>query len=106
MSLKNKKMKSRILICMLIVLSITVSGQSIIPLGIKKASIEDITTLFYGITAATAVVMIIFHGLKWITADDDNDRKQAREGIIHVLLGLLFIIIAAALVDMVYTKPS
>jgi len=83
-----------------------VVGQSIIPIGLKTATIGDIITIFYAVSVSVAVLMMIFHGIKWITADDDNDRKLAREGVIHVLLGLLFILIAAALVEMIYTKPS
>ncbi|RLI89976.1 MAG: hypothetical protein DRO62_00395 [Candidatus Altiarchaeales archaeon] len=99
-------MKSKTFMLLLIILSNTAVGAHILPIGLRETTIQDIITVFYGITAATGVVMIIFHGIKWITADNDEDRKQAREGVIHVLLGLLFILIAAALVDMVYRRPS
>jgi len=99
-------MKSKILVFLLIALSEMSVGAHIIPVGLRDATIQDIITIFYGITVAVAVVMMAFHGIKWMTADNDEDRKQAREGVIHILLGLLFILIAAALVDMVYRRPS
>jgi type IV secretory pathway VirB2 component (pilin) len=92
--------------CLCIVFSRVVAGASIIPVGLREATINDIITLFYGITVSVAVVMIILHGFKWMTADNEEDRKEAKAGIIHVFLGLVFILIAAALVEMIYTRPS
>lgn len=99
-------MKKRIQLFLLVFFSQSVAGADIIPIGLKEASIEEWITLFYAITVAAAVLMIMFHGIKWITADNDEDRKQAKEGIKNVFLGLVFILLAAALVDMAYTQPS
>jgi cytochrome bd-type quinol oxidase subunit 2 len=99
-------MKKESLIFLVIAFSQLVAGADIIPFGLKEASIEDWINLFYAITVAVAVLMMILHGIKWITADNDEDRKQAKQGIKNVFLGLVFILLAAALVDMAYSRPS
>lgn len=99
-------MKNKAIIFSVVAFSNTAAALNIIPVGLREATIQDIVTIFYGITAAAGVLMIVFQGIKWITSDNDEDRKQAKQGIIHVIAGLLLILIAAALVEMVYTKPS
>jgi|GEM_PF-3582002 len=82
------------------------ASADIIPIAIKEAKIEDITNIIYAISGGIATVMIILHGFKWMTSDNDQDRMMARTGIIHVLLALMIIMLAAALVNLLFKPPT
>ncbi len=100
-------MKSGVLLVLSVILISSVAvGEHIIPVGLRDATIQDIINIFYGIIAGTGVLMIVLHGIKWITTDNDEDRKQARNGVLHVLAGLILIGMATALVNMIYAKPG
>lgn len=69
-------------------------------------TIGGINNLLYGIAAGIAILMITIHAVKWKTASSPADREEAKRGIINVILGLIVIIIAAALVALIYVKPE
>lgn len=69
-------------------------------------TIGGINNLLYGIAAGIATLMITIHAVKWKTAGSPADREEAKRGIINVILGLIVIIIAAALVSLIYVKPE
>jgi len=47
------------------------------------------------------VIMLILHGFKWLVSEDMEGRKDAKKGMIYVMLGLAFIAIASALVELI-----
>jgi tetrahydromethanopterin S-methyltransferase subunit G len=69
-------------------------------------TVGGLNNLLYGVAAGIAALMITFHAIKWKTADGAIERDAAKRGILNVILGLILIIIAAALVEMVYKKPE
>lgn len=89
------------LITILMILMIT----NLVEAGAMGETVVDIKTLFYGITAGFGALLIALHGIKWKTATNPEERKEAERGIIHVILGLLIIGIAAGIVEMIYWKP-
>ena len=57
---------------------------------------------FMLIAGSLASVMIVYGGIKWITSGDDpGARKTAKETIIHGVIGLIIVVAAAGLVDLV-----
>jgi len=97
--------KKLIPISIIIILAISVDAQHILPVGIREATVEDITNILYAISAAFGTLLLIFHGFKWMTSDTLDDRNEAKKGIIYTLLGLSIIVIALALVDFFYSAP-
>ncbi len=63
--------------------------------------IGDINAILYGIAAGVAILLIVIHGVRWKTAGSAEGREEAKRGILNVILGLVVIIIAAALVSLV-----
>jgi len=68
-------------------------------------TIGGVNTLLYGIAAGIAALMITMHAVKWKTADNPNDREEAKRGMINVILALILIMIAATLVSVLFVKP-
>ena len=68
-------------------------------------TISGVNTLLYGIAAGIAALMIAMHAVKWKTADNPNDREEAKRGMINVILALILIMIAATLVSVLFVKP-
>ncbi len=65
-------------------------------------TIGDINYILYGIAAGIAILLIAIHGIKYKTTDNPDVRENAKRGIINVVIGLAIIIIAAALVSMMF----
>jgi len=42
-------------------------------------TIGGVNNLLYGIAAGIATLMITLHAIKWKTADNPNDREQAKK---------------------------
>ena len=64
----------------------------------------NIRDLLFYIAAGVAVVVITMQGVKWAgSADDPGARKQAKEGIIHAVVGLIIVMIAVWIVVLVFT---
>jgi len=56
---------------------------------------------FIMIAGALAAVMIVYAGIKWIgSSDDPGARKSAKETIIHAVVALVIIVVAARIVDL------
>lgn len=54
------------------------------------------------IAGGLAALVITISGLKWVgSAEDPGVRKQAKDTIIHALIGMLIIIIATNLVELI-----
>lgn len=63
----------------------------------------SIRTVLYLIAGGIGVVVITLQGVKWAgSADDPGARKQAKEGIIHAIVGLIIVLVAVAVVAMVF----
>jgi len=68
--------------------------------------IQDVNMILYAITAGVAILLIVFHAIKWKLAESPDGRMEARKGIINVILGMALIIIAASLVTLLYKIPE
>jgi len=64
----------------------------------------NIRSLLSYIAAGVAVVIITLQGIKWAaSADDPGARKQAKEGIVHAVVGLIIVLLAIWIVVMVFS---
>jgi len=79
-----------------------VAGSTTTTLQAFSDTIGDINYILYGIAAGIAILLIVIHGVKYKTTDNPDVRENAKRGIINVVIGLAIIIIAAALVSMMF----
>lgn len=67
--------------------------------------LKNLKLFMQAIAGGVAVLVIVVNGVKWIgSSDDPGARKQAKEGIIHAVVGLVIVIIAVEIVSLVYSK--
>jgi len=60
-----------------------------------------------GIAGAIGSLIIAFSGLKWVmSADDPGARKQAKDTIIHTVVGLVIILAAAKIVEAIASSTT
>jgi hypothetical protein len=78
--------------------------------GMKSATtaicdiLQNIQWLLYAIAGGVGIVVITLQGIKWAgSAEDPGARKQAKQGIIHAVIGLVIVILAVWIVMMVFT---
>lgn len=100
----------RYLIISGILLSLTQSAGAISGWDFAEVPI-DLMCLLYNafilIAAALGGLVIVISGVIWITAHDDpGKRKSAKTAIIHALIGLILVSIAAAIISGVSLKTS
>ena len=63
----------------------------------------NIRDLLYAIAGGVAAVVITLQGIKWAgSAEDPGARKQAKQGIIHAVVGLIIVLLAVWIVVMVF----
>ncbi|MFH1722610.1 MAG: hypothetical protein ABH950_08420 [Candidatus Altiarchaeota archaeon] len=61
-----------------------------------------IVNLLIYIAGGVAMVVIVMNGIKWTASSDDpGARKQAKQGIVHAIIGLLLSMLAILLVTTV-----
>jgi hypothetical protein len=65
-----------------------------------KGTINGITGIIYMIAGMLGALMIAIHGIRMVTSQDPHDRDSAKSSILHVIIALIIIAMAAALVDM------
>ena len=66
--------------------------------------LASVRTVLFIIAGGIGVVVITLQGIKWAgSADDPGARKQAKEGIIHAIVGLIIVLAAIAVVTMVFS---
>ncbi|MFH1125784.1 MAG: hypothetical protein V1703_01545 [Candidatus Altiarchaeota archaeon] len=66
--------------------------------------LASIRTVLYLIAGGIGIVVITLQGIKWTgSADDPGARKQAKEGIIHAVVGLIIVLVAVWIVTMVFS---
>ncbi|MFH1722382.1 MAG: hypothetical protein ABH950_07250 [Candidatus Altiarchaeota archaeon] len=54
-----------------------------------------IVQLLIFIAGGIAIVIIVLNGIKWTASSDDpGARKQAKQGIVHAIVGLIIVLIA------------
>jgi hypothetical protein len=69
--------------------------------------LNNLSWLLMAIAAAVGVVVIVLQGIKWAgSAEDPGARKQAKQGIIHAVIGLIIVILAVWIVALVFTKNA
>ncbi|MFC2162755.1 hypothetical protein ACFLRF_03665 [Candidatus Altiarchaeota archaeon] len=67
----------------------------------------NIRMLLSFIAAAVAAVVITLQGLKWAgSAEDPGARKQAKQGMIHAVIGLIIVLLAIWIVTMIFTADT
>ncbi|MFC2154260.1 hypothetical protein ACFLRC_02120 [Candidatus Altiarchaeota archaeon] len=58
-----------------------------------------IVQLLIFIAGGIAMVIIVLNGIKWTASSDDpGARKQAKQGIVHAIVGLIIVLIAVFVV--------
>ncbi len=63
----------------------------------------NIRDLLYAIAGGVAAVVITLQGIKWAgSAEDPGARKQAKQGIIHAVVGLIIVLLAVWIVVLVF----
>jgi hypothetical protein len=65
-----------------------------------KGTVNGITDIIYMIAGLLGALMIAIHGIRMVTSQDPHDRDAAKSSIIHVIIALIIIAMAAALVNM------
>jgi hypothetical protein len=92
---------------MMIALLRTVADVAVSPSGLPnttagQSSVSTALQIVLGIIAGLALLMITISGLRYVlSAGDPQKAKQAREGIIYSLIGLVVAIMAEAIVTYV-----
>jgi len=67
----------------------------------------NIQWLLYMIAAGIGIVVMTFQGIKWIgSAEDPGARKQAKQGIVGVIIGLIIVLLAIWIVGLVFTTGT
>lgn len=65
--------------------------------------LTNIKILLYAIAAGVGIVVITLQGIKWAgSAEDPGARKQAKQGIIHAVVGLIIVLLAVHIVMIVF----
>ena len=65
---------------------------------------NNVRWLLEMIAGAVATLIIVINGIKWIgSSDDPGARKQAKEGIVHAVVGLVIVIVAVEIVALIYS---
>ncbi len=66
--------------------------------------LDSLYDVLYIVAGGIGVVVVVLQGIKWASsADDPGARKQAKEGIVHAIVGLIIVLIAVAVVQLVFT---
>ena len=78
------------------------NAQNIIPISISNDPIDSLTTIIYGISVGIAVLMLMLNGIKWMLADGDQDRFEARQAIIYIGVALALLMVAGLLVSLFF----
>jgi hypothetical protein len=68
-----------------------------------KGTVNGITDIIYMIAGLLGALMITIHGIRMVTSQDPHDRDAAKSSIIHVIIALIIIAMAAVLVNMFIT---
>ena len=63
----------------------------------------NIYMVLYSIAGGIGTIVITLQGIKWTASAEDRDsRKLAKQGIIHAIIGLIIVMLAVWIVEMVF----
>jgi len=62
----------------------------------------NIITLFQALSIGIGVVLVTLHGAQWIVTTDEMGRDSAKKGILYVIVGMLIIMSALGIINMLY----
>lgn len=65
-----------------------------------KGTVNGITDIIYMIAGMLGALMIAIHGIRMVTSQDPRQRDAAKSSIIHVIIALIIIAMAATIVNM------
>jgi len=98
--MKDRKSKALIILGIILLSSVLVSAQNTAVKTAITCMACRIMQLVFMIIGMVVTLVIIFAGLKWVGSGEDPDaRNQAKSMIIHAIIGLVIIIIAAYMVS-------
>ena len=64
-----------------------------------------IFNILYGIAGFVGAVLIVSAGVKWATSGDNaRARDEAKEAVIHTIVGLIIVTLAVTIVLLIYTS--
>jgi len=74
--------------------------------GICKSNKQfcDVIELLRYTAMFVGVIMLILHGFKWLVSEDMEGRKDAKRGMIYVMVALALMVIASALIELMFFK--
>jgi|GEM_PF-986155 len=98
----NKKAVS-ILVCLLLGTMVVAQESAGDIFGEKLSRILcTVITILFLVASGVAVIIMVLNGLKWTAAGDDaGARKQARDGLVHAIIGLTIVMLAIYVVSVV-----
>ena len=112
MKMNKKHSTTLVLLLMLLILPVAIaqcagfSDQKYITICEKIVDVGcKILLLIQSIAAGIATVMIILAGYQWIASagfEDPRRRTEAKERIVHVFIGLVFIMVATQLINYLF----
>jgi Mn2+/Fe2+ NRAMP family transporter len=106
----NRKIAFGLMLCALACILMPAMVSASIASDIVKpmvATICEIYALMYSIAGGLGALVITISGFKWVgSAEDPGARKQAKDAIIHALIGMLLISIAVNIVMLITGKPD
>lgn len=96
-------MKTTLMSILAVALQGVPGGGSVdIPTGFKGDSITPALNLVYTVAGLVAVVAIVIGGILYVTSDGDSGKLQkAKNSIVYSVVGLVFVILAAAITNFV-----
>ena len=69
--------------------------------------LSNIQLLLMAIAGGIGIVVITLQGIKWAgSAEDPGARKQAKQGIIHAVIGLIIVMLAVWIVVIVFSGET
>ncbi len=93
--MEDRRPKALILLGVILLVSLVSAQSTAVETAISCMACR-IMQLVFMIIGMVVTLVIIFAGLKWVGSGEDPDaRNQAKQMIIHAIIGLVIIIIAA-----------
>ena len=97
-------MKKILLICLLTLFATSVSASNGATTAINMITdiLCKVIFVLYIIAPGIGSIIVTMEGIRWISSSDDpGARKKAKEGIIHVIVGLIIVMLAIPLIAIV-----
>lgn len=96
-------MRAVFFLVLLVFLAATASADEVSDVISKvNGALCNVLLLLYVIAPAIGSLVITMQGIKWIASEaDPGARKEAKEGVIHVVVGLIIVLLAIPIVSMI-----